>query len=93
MSNKNNLNSFKKGSLDLAFKNNIPILPIIIDYKDDFYVNTESETDRLVHHLEDTSGIDIHTLDFIYPEDSNTFDLFHNKVYDTMNNFYVNLKN
>ena len=93
MSNKNNLNPFKKGFLDLSFKNNIPILPIIIDYKDDFYVNTESETDRLVHHLEDTSGIDIHTLNFIYPEDSNTFDLFYNKVYNNMNNFYSELKN
>lgn len=93
MSNKNNLNPFKKGSINLVFKNDIPILPIIINYKDDFYVNTESETDRLVHHLDDKSGIDIHTLEFIYPKDSNTFDLFYEKVYNTMNNFYINLKN
>jgi 1-acyl-sn-glycerol-3-phosphate acyltransferase len=92
MSGKNKLYDFKKGSIDLAFENNIPILPIIIDYKDDFYVNNESEPDRLVHHLEDTSGIDIHALKFIYPEDFDTFDKFYDKVYNTMNDFYMECK-
>jgi 1-acyl-sn-glycerol-3-phosphate acyltransferase len=92
MSGKKKLNQFKKGFLHLAFENNIPILPMIIDYKDDYYSNTESEPDRLVHHLEDTSGIDIHVLKFIYPEDFDTFDKFYDNVYNTMNDFYIECK-
>ncbi len=92
MSGKKSLNSFKKGFLYLAYENNIPILPIIIDYKDNYYINTESETDRIAHHLKDTSGIDIHTLKFIYSEDYNTFEEYYDKVYNTMNDLYTELK-
>lgn len=93
MTPKKNLKKFKKGSIYLSYENNIPILPIIVDYKDDYYINNDSELNRLEHHLSDQKGIDVHMLKFIYPENFDNFDSYYHNIYRNMNDFYVKIKN
>jgi 1-acyl-sn-glycerol-3-phosphate acyltransferase len=93
MTPKKNLKKFKKGSIYLSYENNIPILPIIVDYKDDYYINNDSELNRLEHHLSDQKGIDVHMLKFIYPENFDNFDSYYHNIYRNMNDFYIKIKN
>ena len=80
---------FKKGIFYSAYENKIPILPIIIDYKNEFYFNGCREPERINHHMIDNCGIDVNILKFIYPEDFNSFDEFYQHTYNKMNEVYV----
>ncbi len=83
------LHPFKKGIIYLAYENKIPILPIIIHYKNEFYFNGCREPQRMNHHMIDNSGIDVNILNFIYPDDFNSFDDFYQSTYNKMNDIYV----
>ncbi len=83
------LQPFKKGIFYLAYENKIPILPIILDYKNEIYFSCHKEPQRINYHMLDDCGIDVNLLNLIYPEDFNSFDKFFNHTYKVMNGIYV----
>ncbi len=83
------LEPFKKGIFYLAYEYKIPILPLIIHYKNESYFCSCREPHRINQHMIDDCGIDVNILDFVYPEDFNSFDDFYNHTYNKMNDIYV----
>jgi len=100
-SHKDYLYKFKKGLFHLAYQNNIPMLPVIIDYKNNTYyedkytnfITLESQLNTINTHMTDDSGIDVNILKFIYPENFDTFDAFYNYAFNIMNNKYIQCRN
>lgn len=88
MSNKNSLSFFRYDSFKIAFSNKIPILPIIIKYNNKEYFNKQNEIDRSILNTTDTQGIDIHLLDFIYPDQYQSIEELYNYTFNIMNNYY-----
>lgn len=92
MSGKDFLHPFKKGIFHLAYDNKVPILPLVLNYKSEFYSDTECELFRINYHMKDTSGIDVKVFGFVYPEDFNTFEEFYNYVFSLMSQYYSTIK-
>ncbi len=87
------LQPFKKGLFYLAYENKIPILPIIINYKNEIYFNCEKEIQKINCYILDDYGIDVNILNYVYPEDFDSFDEFYNVVYNKMNEIYIKCRN
>ncbi len=100
-SHKNRLYKFQKGLFHLAYENKIPLLPLIIDYKNNSYyedkhldfISLESQLKSINTHMTDDAGIDVNILKFIYPEDFDTFDEFYKNAFTVMNTKYIECRN
>ena len=92
MTHGNVLQPFKKGIFHLAYDNKIPILPLILNYKNEVYFTCHKEIQRINFHMNDDCGIDVNVFKFVYPEDYKTFNEFYEYTFNLINNYYINCK-